>query len=347
MPSVDQSSPPKPLTSPAARTRLRAKLAAWFQENGRDLPWRRTRDPYAILVSELMLQQTQVATVKPYFERWLVRFPSFAALAAAEEADVLHAWQGLGYYARARNLHRAAKHVTERHAGALPDDTDAIAALPGVGRYTQGALASFAFDRPAAAVDANIARVIARLFAIAEPIDSTSGARRVWEMAELLLPKSGGALHTSSLMELGALLCTARQPQCLVCPVRGDCAAAGAPELFPVKKTPRATVALDENCAWIVQRGAVLLEQQTGSRWSGLWKLPPLGDAPPSEKPLWKATYPFTHHRVTLRVYASAAPRAKSASQRWFDAATIDSVAMPSPHRRAAHALAKSLCADA
>lgn len=327
-------------TSPAARAQLREQLGAWFLAHGRDLPWRHTRDPYAILVSELMLQQTQVATVKPYFERWLARFPDFATLAAAEESAVLHAWQGLGYYARARHLHRAARHVVEHHAGALPDDPAAIAALPGVGRYTQGAIASFAFDRPAAAVDANIARVLARLFAIEEAIDSTAGARLVWEAAELLLPERGGGLHTSGLMELGALLCTPRQPQCLVCPVRAHCAGAGAPELFPVKKARPALVEVDENCAWIVKRGAVLLEQQTGARLRGLWKLPLLVDAAAGE-PLWKTTYPFTHHRVTLRVYEAAAPRKPGATQRWFAPAALQEAALPSPHRRAVDALSK------
>src|SRR3954465_13491256 len=185
------SSPP-PLASPSQRTELRRWPGPWFQMYGRDLPWRRTDDPYAVLVSELMLQQTQVATVQPYFRRWMERFPTFGALAAAPETEVLHAWQGLGYYARARNLHAAARRVVEQHDGVLPDDDAAIAALPGVGRYTRGAIRSFAFDRPVAAVDANIARVIARLFAISEPIDSTAGAARVWEAAELLLPESGG-----------------------------------------------------------------------------------------------------------------------------------------------------------
>ncbi|HEV7406625.1 MAG TPA: A/G-specific adenine glycosylase [Chthoniobacteraceae bacterium] len=340
LPHLVSASSTKLQRSAPARDRFREQLGAWFLENGRDLPWRRTRDPYAILVSELMLQQTQVATVQPYFERWLARFPDFRTLAAAEESEVLHAWQGLGYYARARNLHRAARHVVERHAGALPDDSAAIAALPGVGRYTQGAIASFAFDRPAAAVDANIARVLARLFAIEEPIDSTAGARRVWEAAELLLPRTGGGLHTSGLMELGALLCTPRGPQCLVCPVRVHCAGAGAPELFPVKKAPRAQVGLDENCAWIVKRGAVLLEQQTGARWRGLWKLPPLAGGAPGDPPLWKATYPFTHHRVTLRVYSSGAPRKLGTSQRWFTPVALKEAALPSPHRRAVDALA-------
>jgi A/G-specific adenine glycosylase len=325
--------------SAAARAGLREALGAWFQEHGRDLPWRRTRDPYAILVSELMLQQTQVATVKPYFERWLQLFPSFTALAEAKEDDVLHAWQGLGYYARARNLHKAARAVVDRHGGVLPDDLEAIATLPGVGRYTQGAIASFAFDRPAAAVDANIARVLARLFAIAEPIDGTLGARKIWDAAELLLPETAGGLHTSALMELGALICTPRQPQCLVCPARNYCAGQGAPELFPTKKPRKQTVELEEDCAWMVRNGAVLLEQQAGSRWKGLWKLPRLRASPPEAAPLYESTYPFTHHRVRLRVWEEVSPGPLLIGQQLVELTGLAALAFPSPHRRAVTAL--------
>ena len=265
---------------------LRRKLAAWYQANGRDLPWRRTTDPYAILVSEFMLQQTQVATVIPYFERWLARFPTFAALAVGDEADVLHAWQGLGYYARARNLHRAARAVVEQHGGALPPDPAAIAQLPGVGRYTAGALASFAFDLPVAAVDANIARVLARLIDLQEPIDSTSGATRIWTAAESLLPRrSGGRLHTSALMELGALVCIPRTPKCAECPLQGECRAE-SPELLPLKNARKKTVALEENCRWVVQDNQLLVELQTGSRWKGLWKLPAMATVSSELRPL-------------------------------------------------------------
>ncbi len=320
---------------------LRRALGAWFGKNGRDLPWRRTHDPYAILVSEFMLQQTQVGTVIPYFERWLARFPDFAALAAASEADVLHAWQGLGYYARARNLHRAAKQVVERHGGRLPDDDAAISALPGVGRYTAGAIASFAFDRPVAAVDANIARVLARLIDLREPIDTPAGIARIWETAEALCPKRHGRLHTSALMELGALICTPRAPRCLVCPARPHCSAAarGSQEIVPLKKPRRATVALLEDCAWMVDpHDRILLERQTGSRWKGLWKLPLL-PAPAGDTPLLQADYPFTHHRVTLRVFSHPAPPQITGHQGWFSRSELAGIALPSPHRRAVHAL--------
>lgn len=313
---------------------LRSQLARWFQAHGRDLPWRRTHDPYAILVSEFMLQQTQVVTVLDYYRRWLERFPDFSALAAAPEDDVLHAWQGLGYYARARNLHRAAKAVVERHGGQLPDDLAAISALPGVGRYTAGAVASFGFDRSTPIVDANIARVLARLINLREPVDTTRGSDILWAAAEALLPKSAGRIHNSAIMELGALVCTPRQPQCLTCPVRTHCRAEN-PESLPMKKPRRKTVALAEDCAWIVKNGCLLLEQQTGSRWKGLWKLPLLV-SPVGESPLLHALeYPFTHHRVTLSVFAAKPGRELSAAQRWVSLEQIDDVALAAPHKRA------------
>ncbi len=317
---------------------LRTHLAKWFAAHGRDLPWRRTRDPYAVMVSEFMLQQTQVATVIPYFERWLARFPDFRTLAAATEAEVLAQWQGLGYYSRARNLHRAAQHVVKEFGGTLPADPQAIATLPGVGRYTAGAIASFAFDLPVAAIDGNIARVLARLLDLREPIDSTRGNAILWETATAILPKTGGGLHTSALMELGALICTPAKPQCLLCPVRAHCRTRD-PESLPMKKPRRKTVALREDCAWIVHGRRILLEQQTGTRWRGLWKLPALAKLPADAEPLTFLTYPFTHHRVNLSVFAAPTPHRIAAPLHWFLLAELNDVALAAPHRRAIEAL--------
>jgi A/G-specific adenine glycosylase len=313
---------------------LRQQLARWFQRHGRDLPWRRTTDPYAIMVSEFMLQQTQVTTVIDYYHRWLKRFPDFKALAAASEAEVLHVWQGLGYYARARNLHRAARTVTEQYGGALPNDLAAIAALPGIGRYTAGAVATFAFDRATPIVDANIARVLARLVNLQEPVDTTRGAGILWQTAEALLPKQSGRIHNSALMELGALLCTPRTPQCLLCPIREHCRAE-TPESLPRKKPRAKTIALTENCAWCVRDGKLLLEQQTGPRWRGLWKLPQMPEVTPASRLLLAFEYPFTNHRVTLSVYRTAGAEKLSADQRWIPLADIDAIALAAPHRRA------------
>src|SRR5438067_1065916 len=164
------------------------RLLAWFAAEGRNLPWRRTRDPYAILVSEVMLQQTQVSTVMPYFDRWLQRFPDFTALAESSGAEVLRAWQGLGYYSRARNLHSAAKAIVRQFGGVLPPNSDSLRKLPGIGRYTANAVATFAFNQPLPIVEANITRVIARLFDVRTPVDSGAGRERLWNTAQSLVP---------------------------------------------------------------------------------------------------------------------------------------------------------------
>jgi A/G-specific adenine glycosylase len=284
-----------------------------------------------------MLQQTQVATVIPYFERWMQRFPDFAALASASEADVLGLWQGLGYYSRARNLHRAAQRVFDEHGGELPDDPGVISTLPGVGRYTAAAIASFAFDRSVPTVDGNIARVIARLFDLREPVDTNAGQAAVWTSAESLLPERSGRVYTSALMELGALLCTPRNPQCLICPVRDFCATED-PESLPRKKPRMRTVELDEPCAWIQRRDRILLQLQTGKRWKGLWKLPRLETAPETD-PLHESSYPFTNHRVKLRVFRGDECDAAWPSARWFTLPELDELPITSPHRRAIRAL--------
>lgn len=332
--------PKAKIRNPAA---LREKLAVWFREHGRDLPWRRTTDPYAIMVSEFMLQQTQVATVVPFFERWLARFPDVATLAAASEAEVLAVWQGLGYYSRARNLHRAAQHVVSEFGGEIPRDAALIGRLPGVGRYTAGAIASFAFDLAVPAVDGNIARVLARLIDSHEPIDSRRGADILWHAAEALLPAAGGGReHTSALMELGALLCTPAKPHCLRCPIREDCRTTD-PDSLPIKKPRQKTVAMREDCAWIVRGRRILLAQQTGARWRGLWKLPELSTPVNGHEPLTFLTYPFTHHRVHLSVYPSAAPEQRLANEQWFLLAELRDIALAAPHRRAIEHLLKSL----
>jgi A/G-specific adenine glycosylase len=311
---------------------FRRSLQRWFRLRGRDLPWRRTRDPYAILVSEFMLQQTQVVTVLPYYQRWLKRFPDFAALARAKESEVLHAWQGLGYYARARNLHAAGKFVTENCGGEIPAHTAGIAQLPGVGRYTAGALASFAFDRPEPIVEANIARVLARLTNWQDTIDTTAGRAHLLRTAESLLPMTGARDHNSALMDLGAMICLPRTPHCGACPVRRFCRAV-EPALLPRKKQRPATVCLRERHAFTRQRNHVLLEQ-SHLRWQGMWILPRLASTP-RRRPLLELDFPFTHHRVTLAVFARPAPKIAHANQQWFSLRALDRLPVPSPHRRA------------
>ncbi len=322
-----------PLATRKSATAFRRRLLVWFRRHGRDLPWRGTRDPYAILVSEFMLQQTQVATVIPFYNRWLERFPDFPSLALASESDVLHAWQGLGYYARARNLRAAAKAIAR--AG-FPTEAEQMRRLPGLGRYTANAVATFALDRSVPIVEANIARVLTRLFDMRLPIDSSTGSEKLWALATSLLPARNAARYNSALMDLGAMVCVARQPKCHLCPVRGMCAATD-PASLPIKRKRAATKLLTEQHAFTFERDKILLEQSQ-TRWRGMWILPRLTSASARERPLYVSEFPFTNHRITLAVYERAASSAISG--RWFSHAALASIPLPSPHRRAlAHLL--------
>lgn len=215
----------------AAAQQFGKKLRAWYRRNARDLPWRKTRDAYRILVSELMLQQTQVSRVIDYYGEFLDRFPTLADVARAKPARVTEAWDGLGYYARARNLHKLARQVTDggkSPENTLPPDAADLRALPGIGAYTAGAVSSFAYERRAALVDTNVARVLQRVFSPETPIKSSKGQKTVWAIAEQVLPRTGKATwtHNQALMELGALVCTARVAHCTKCPVRSMCRSA-------------------------------------------------------------------------------------------------------------------------
>ena len=228
---------------PADAPLFRRRLLRWFRRHGRDLPWRRTRDPYRVLVSEIMLQQTQVSRVEGFYDRFLTRWPSIHDLAAAEPAEVRESWEGLGYYRRAANLHRLAREVVADREGILPDDPAELRRLPGIGRYTAGAVASFAFERATPAVDTNVARVIRRAFhPRARP---PALERKLWDTAARLLPRRGAAAwdFNQGIMELGAMICTARVARCDACPVRAACrtgrAASGIPPVPPAPR-PRA-----------------------------------------------------------------------------------------------------------
>jgi A/G-specific adenine glycosylase len=316
---------------------FRRSLLHWYRKNGRDLPWRRTRDPYAILVSEFMLQQTQVATVIPYYRAWMRRFPDFAALAAASEHEVLHAWQGLGYYARARNLRATARIVMERHGGRFPKTLEAMRDLPGIGRYTANAVAAFAFDQSVPIVEANIARLLARLSNLKIPIDTSRGRESLWHCANELLPSRGARIHNSALMDLGSLVCGSR-PHCPVCPVRNLCAAE-KPEALPIKRARPSLRLHTEHHGFSVKRGRVLLEQSQ-DRWRGLWMLPRLAKAPAKHKPLHTSEFPFTNHRITLAVFSQRATgRFPKSFQRWFPIDGLAAIPLPSPHRRALETL--------
>jgi len=327
----------KPSPDPDAIARA---LAAWFHAHGRDYPWRRTRDPYAILISEVMLQQTQIPTVlgRGYYARWLALFPDFATLAAAGEEQVLKAWEGLGYYRRARNLHRLAREVLAAHGGVFPQDHAAILALPGIGPYTAGAVASFAFGLPQPIVDGNVARVLARVYNDPTPVDSTPGLKVLWDRAGALVRATDDPrVLNSALMELGQTHCTPTKPECGLCPIRSECRATD-PGALPVKQARQEITAVTERVVFLRTEAGVLLEQETGGRRTGLWKLPAL-PVPYLENPppvLLRANYGITRYKVTLWVHeAPLGLPTWPETHRIIPFGQIDATPMPAPYRRA------------
>jgi A/G-specific adenine glycosylase len=259
----------------AWRQQLRRRVAKWYAEHKRDLPWRRDRDPYKIWISETMLQQTTVAAVVPYFERFLKAFPTVADLANASEADVMRQWEGLGYYRRARFLHAAAKKIVAEHGGVFPTEPDDVAALPGVGRYTAGAILSIAFDRRAPILEANTLRLYSRLIAYPGDPRSTPGQQLLWHVAEDWLPNKEVGAFNQALMEIGGQVCSPRDPRCLICPLASLCRAraAGLQDTIPPLAT-RPTPTDVREVAIIIERGDTVLLQHNAAnapRWAGLW----------------------------------------------------------------------------
>lgn len=258
---------------------LHQKLLTWYDEQARDLPWRETHEPYAIWISEIMLQQTQVATVIPYFERWMERFPTVQALAEAPLDAVLKMWQGLGYYARARNLHKAAQLVVSDYDGQLPNTVEELLKIPGIGQYTAGAIASIAFGMRAPALDGNLKRVFARLTALEEPINRRPGEKALWAIAETLLPEERVGDWNQALMDLGAMICISRTPRCLLCPLLGHCKAQkrGWQTTIPVKisRRPRPHYTVTAGVIWDDKHEKILIAQRpTDKMLGGLWEFP-------------------------------------------------------------------------
>ena len=259
------------------RRRLRRNLVTWYARSGRDLPWRRTADPYRIWISEIMLQQTTVSAVVPYYERFLSRFPDIYALAAARESDVLRYWEGLGYYSRARNIHRTARHLVEFRGGRFPADHAALCALPGIGRYTAGAIASFAFDERAPIVEANTLRLYCRLLGYDGDPRSGAGQGLLWSFAERILPRRSPGRFNQALMELGATTCTPSRPACDRCPLRSCCRsfADGTQSIIPRPKERPRIVEVTEAAVAVHREGRYLLRRRgAGERWAGLWDFP-------------------------------------------------------------------------
>ena len=326
------------------------RLLTWWDVHGRkDLPWQQPRTPYRAWISEIMLQQTQVATVIPYFERWMRDFPDVAALAATSLDEVLAHWSGLGYYARARNLHRAARLCLERHGGELPDDAAALAALPGIGRSTANAIVSQASNRPAAVLDGNVRRVLARHATVEGWPGRAAVQKRLWSEAEARLPRTRGADYTQAIMDLGALLCTNGAPACANCPVSADCQARlqGRVRHLPSPKPP-AKVGKRELQLLILRDGAgrVLLERRPPAGvWGGLWCLPEGADLAAIEArlglraaaplPLPAFEHRLSHLSLSIRpVLANGAGATQvqcSADRGWFDAAAQARLGLPQP----------------
>ena len=256
---------------------VRSRLLTWFGASRRDLPWRRTRDPYRILVAEFLLQRTRVATGTPYYERFIARFPTVRDLAAASLDDVLAVWEGLGFYGRARHVHEASRAIVARHGGDVPASYKDLASLPGVGPYTAGAVASIAFRIPVPAVDGNVTRVVARLFRIQEDVTTTAGRRRIAETAaRLVSPEDPGAFN-QAMMELGATVCTPASPSCGRCPLESLCLAraAGEERSLPVMPSRRSSRAVPVVFGLIEAQGNVLLVRRpAGELLGGLWALP-------------------------------------------------------------------------
>lgn len=258
-------------------------LLAWFEQHGRhDLPWQQPRTPYRVWVSEIMLQQTQVATVIPYFHAFMKAFPSVADLAAAESDQVMQHWAGLGYYARARNLHAAARRVVENHGGELPDDLPALMALPGIGRSTAGAIASLAFNIPAPLLDGNAKRVYARYFGVAGWPGEARIEKRLWAYAEQHTPESRPADYAQAIMDLGATVCTRKRPACELCPVHADCRALAenATECYPYPRPGKLRPLRKTRMLVLLSDDSVLMEKRPPAGiWGGLWSLPEVPEA--------------------------------------------------------------------
>jgi len=307
-------------------------LLDWYEKNARELPWRSTLSPYRTWVSEIMLQQTQVDTVIPYYERWIARFPDVRSLAAADEQEVLTLWEGLGYYSRARNLHRAAKRVMVEFGGQLPESPEALQELPGIGPYSAAAIASIAFDQDIAAVDGNIWRVFSRLFDIQEPVRSAEGEKKIWELSEANLPLGRAGDYNQALMDLGATICTPKSPDCDHCPLAQDCQARALgvqedrPVKLPRKKVPQLTV----TAAVIRRDGRVLLAQRPpDGLLGGLWEFPggTLEESDPDlrtclQREIWeelgvrlrvgapfgKYKHAYTHFKISLYAFLCELP---------------------------------------
>lgn len=336
---------------------IRRRLLKWYDRSRRNLPWRArlgsTPDPYLVLVSESMLQQTQVATVIPYYNRFIARFPTVAALAAADVQDVLRLWQGLGYYSRAQNLLAAARMIVNDFAGIVPADLNSLLRLPGVGRYTAGAVASIAFARRQPILDGNVARVLCRLDRIeSADVRDRETVALLWNRATELVPKNRPGDFNQAVMDLGATVCTPRNPLCPLCPLQNCCKAfaAGAQDRIPAPRKTPATPLVKRRTLCIERAGKWLIEQRPArGRWAGMWQfitVPPRGAGELARRStkLGRIKHNLTHRRYQFDIYrcrasATDIPTAK-APRKWVSLADLSEYPLPKPHLQIAQLLA-------
>ncbi len=347
---------------------ITSKLLRWYAHHSRDLPWRHTHDPYFIWVSEIMLQQTQVETVIPYYLRFLMKFPSVMALAEARTDEVLKMWENLGYYSRARNLHAAAKEIVARWGGRLPQNRKDLLALPGIGEYTASALLSIAFALPVAAIDGNVSRVISRLFALRNPLGSPESRKQVLDLANHLLSRKHPGAFNQAMMDLGATVCAPRAPSCLSCPLRGLCKAKdlGLQERLPVAQKRPALSHKHVTAAILFDRKkrVLVVQRPASGLLGGLWKFPggergakealeealvrtvqeELGLRVRVLKAMASVKHAYTHFRVTCHVYRSAIVRGRPKSPegrewKWVSAEEVQRLALSKAERKILAAL--------
>jgi A/G-specific adenine glycosylase len=351
--AATDDTPQPSLTRPVLR-KLRKSLQAWYTEHGRELPWRLTHDPYRIWISEIMLQQTTVVAVIPYFERFLARFPTIEDLAAADETEVLRHWEGLGYYSRARNIHKAAQHVTSQLSGVFPQLVDELQNLPGIGRYTAGAIRSFAFNLPAPIVEANTLRLYCRLLGFDGDPRSRAGQLALWKFAEELVPDEHPGPFNQALMELGSVICTPANPNCPACPVSFACQAFLTKRQREIPQPAvRPEITAVTELSVVVRRGDrfLLYHRAPGERWAGLWDFPRFACAEAGQAPLRQPAsieqklahdlgikvrveelltelrHSVTRYRITLRSYLAEYQTGEildsAGEYRWLTAAEI------------------------
>jgi len=345
------------------KRRIQNSLVRWFEKESRDLPWRKTQDPYAIWVSEIMLQQTQVATVIPYYQRFLKAFPTVHHIAITNLSNVLKVWEGLGYYSRARNLYRASQIVVNHFAGKIPDNLKDLLSLPGIGRSTAGAILSFAYNKEAPILDGNARRVLSRLFAISGSPKERKTEHLLWHISESLLPKGRSNSFNQALMDLGSMICTTKDPQCPKCPLRNLCkgAACGTPQRYPSKVAKRKIPHITAVSAVIQSGGRVLLAQRPPrGLLGGLWEFPnwkiegkqrsrlrlrnyikkEIGVDVKVEESLGKFEQTFSHFKLTLYAYYCQAT-GNGKKGKWIPIKNLEQLAMPRIYRRIADVLSE------